>query len=116
REVDFRWEAPPLRERLAVVLPSVAWAALFIAMLAALIRSRTHFNQQEIAIGAGLFAAALAARLALPWGPVEFAEPERVAAVWSSLPLEPPPAALATLLVGLRRLGLPPGALLHLAG
>ncbi len=66
---------------------------------------------------AALVAVALAARLALPWGPLNFVEAERLQALWGTRPAYPPTFDTIPVLLGaLRFVGVPAAALARTAG
>ena len=72
------------RPSLALVVPRLAWAVLFVALLVALVQAvRTRaFTRDGLADASLVFVAAFVLRAAVPWGPLDFAEPERLAGLW----------------------------------
>jgi hypothetical protein len=120
-ESGFRWRpggATAARAHLALLLPALAWLVVVVGGLVLAASAGPLLRRRRVdALCAGaLFAVALAARLALAPGPLDFAEAERLGPAWGELPWVPPHVALTELLVGLRRLGVPIATLLDGAG
>ena len=94
----------------------VAWGIL---LLRAAVGVRT-IAREDRRLGAWLLAlaaVALAARLIVPWGPLNFAETERLAALWGEgFHVDPLFAAVGSLQALLRWLGLDVGALYRFGG
>jgi hypothetical protein len=130
-EAEWRWggEGGPaaLIERLpggarvaslarALPLPPLAWVLLLVWLLVAAPRLALAHREDALAFAA-LTVGALALRLAVPWGALDFAEPDRVAAAWAATrDADALQGAASSLLLAGRRLGLPAAVLLRAAG
>jgi hypothetical protein len=95
---------------------AISWLALLAVGVVAATRARSIAREDLVAAGA-LFVIAVLLRAVQPWGPLDFAEGERIVSLWSRA--APPPrgdfATTAALFEGLVRL-LPLGALLRFVG
>ncbi|MBI5477763.1 MAG: hypothetical protein HY906_02840 [Deltaproteobacteria bacterium] len=129
-EGRWRWakvtEPPPVRlrpgqsvlawfARWDVAVPALAWLVL-LAWLAANAR-RLVAARRDALVAAACFVVAAAVGLAVPWGPLDFAEPERLQALWSTSPdLQEDFVAITLPLQLLQAAGVPGGALVRVIG
>lgn len=96
---------------------ALAWIVVVVGAVWLLGRGlRRH--RGEVAAFAGVTALAAAVYLALPWGPLDFSEAERLSPLWSDEVFMPAPfgGGLLALLVPLHRAGLPTGWILRGTG
>jgi hypothetical protein len=110
------WWSRTLEQALLVAWGALAvWIAAFGAMLAW--RRRARLLSRDAIVCAALIAAALALRLVVPWGPLDFAEGERAAWAWSATPSTRVGfESMAVLHRVLRELGAGPDTLLRWLG
>ncbi|MBL8911294.1 MAG: glycosyltransferase family 39 protein, partial [Archangium sp.] len=69
---------------LGLFVPRLAWVVLLASLLAvfiARVRARA-FTRDGVADAAVIFVAAFVLRAVVPWGPLDFAEPERLTGLW----------------------------------
>ncbi|MFT3713007.1 MAG: hypothetical protein QM817_35590 [Archangium sp.] len=100
--------APKATIRWALVPPSIAWVLLLLGCVVLLAQRARSLERAVVLDATVLFIAALVLRLVVPWGPLDFAEPERLPELWAPYrEVQSGWSAFSELFAHLRRLHVP---------